>query len=125
MTLSIYLAFFVCYSVCKVLTPGKCPPLRTVQQLLKQGPLQYSFTERHGSISGASQLDEKLSVLSDQKPSFPEKCPASESSKLDEKAKQPVVLNPVTQQQQASLLQEGGQVSAEHLGSESKGNDLS
>ena len=80
--------------------------------------LTSSVTDRHDSISGASHLDEKLSVLSDQKPSSPEKCPASESSKLDEKAKQPVVLNPVSQQQQVSQLQEGGQVSAEHLSSE-------
>ena len=78
-----------------------------------------SVTERHDSISGTSHLDEKLSVLSDQKPSPPEKCPASESSKLDEKAKQHVVLNPGTQQQQVPQVQDGGQVSAEHLGSES------
>ena len=57
-----------------------------------------SVTEGHDSISGGSHLDEKLSVLFDWKPSSPEKSPACESSKLDEKAKQPVILNPVTQQ---------------------------
>lgn len=70
------------------------------------------LVERQNSVPGAAQADEKLSIVSDQKPSSPEKCP-DDGWSSDEKAKQPVILNPVTQQQQVSLPGEDKVVSAE------------